>query len=277
MKTVDLTELSSLDGLALSSLFSMQQFWKEGHTYVMKVPRKQNALLWFCGAEGLFSFSDRPPLPIPKGALVLIPQGREYAVQFLHCDGAPVSILAELCLSDTEPIRLSGEIEILEKDLQDTEIMEILTRLPTYFSMPSRPFLEIQSDYFKLLSLLALRRERKILHRKGLQAIEKGIRYLRLDEEQSLSIEEIAASCFVTPAYFRRLFKEYVGISPSEYRAKRKVERAKTLLLHTDLSVAEISAQLGYDNPSYFCRAFKKETGSAPTEYQKMSFESIEK
>ena len=277
MKTVDLMELSNMPQLEISSLFSMKQFWKEGHTYVMKVPRKQNALLWFCGCRGLFSLKNGNTLQIPKGALVSIPQGNEYSLQFLHCEGRPVTILAEFCLFADEPLRFSKEIEILEKDLTDMEIIDILMKLPSYFSMPYRPYLELKSDYYKLLSLLSLRKERRIIHRKGLQTIEKGIRYLQTDEAQALSIEEIAKMCFVTPAYFRRLFKEYAGMSPAEYRAKRKTERAKTLLLHTDLSIAEISSQIGYDNPSYFCRAFKKETGASPTEYQKVMGNSIEK
>ncbi|MBQ8432022.1 MAG: helix-turn-helix transcriptional regulator [Clostridia bacterium] len=277
MKTVDLLKLSEMENLAVSSLFSMKQFWKEGHTYVMKAPRKQNALLWFCGCEGTFTFKTGSVLPVPRGALVSIPQGSEYSVRFLHCDGTPVTLLVEFCLFSEQPLCISSEIEILEKSLTDMEVIAILTRLPSYFSMPSRPMLEIQSDLYKLLSLLALRKERRIIRRRGLQTIEKGIRYLQTDEKQTLSVEEIARSCFVTPAYFRRLFKEYTGMSPSEYRAKRKAEQAKTLLLHTDLSVAEIAGQLGYDNPSYFCRAFKKETGTAPTEYQKAMGNSIEK
>lgn len=277
MRTVDLIELSTTENLELSSLFSMRQFWKEEHVFVMKAPRKQNALLWFCGCEGIFTMRDGTVLRIPRGALVLIPQESEYALQFLHCEGSPVTILAEFCLFAGEPLRLSSKIEILEKDLKDMEIIEILMKLPSCFSMPSSPWLEIQSCFYRLLSLLSLHKERRIIRRKGLQTIEKGIRYLQTDEKQAKSIEEIAKMCFVTPAYFRRLFREYAGMSPSEYRAKRKTEQAKTLLLHTELSVAEISYQLGYDNPSYFCRAFKKETGMAPTEYQKAMGNSIGK
>lgn len=277
MKTVDLMELSNMPRLEISSLFSMKQFWKEGHTYVMKAPRKQNALLWFCGAEGRFSFSNGNILQAPRGSLVSIPQGSEYSVQFLNCQASPVTLLVEFCLFDGAPLCFSNGIEILERDLKDMEIIDILMRLPSYFSMPNRPYLEMKSDYYKLLSLLSLRKERRILRRGGLLTIEKGIRYLQMDEKQTLSIEEVAQMCFVTPAYFRRLFKEYAGISPSEYRAKRKIERAKSLLLHTDLSIAEISSALGYDSPSYFCRTFKKEIGTSPTAYQKSIGGSIEK
>jgi two-component system response regulator YesN len=75
--------------------------------------------------------------------------------------------------------------------------------------------------------------------------------------------------CFVTPAYFRRLFREYSGMSPSEYRTFRRIERAKDVMERAELSVEALSELLGYSDPSYFCRVFKKETGMSPSEYQK--------
>ena len=49
--------------------------------------------------------------------------------------------------------------------------------------------------------------------------------------------------CYVTPAYFRRLFRKYAGVSPAEYRTARRVERAKELLRTSSLSVSAIAYQ----------------------------------
>ena len=93
---------------------------------------------------------------------------------------------------------------------------------------------------------------------------------LQKDEKQTLSIEEIAKLCFVTPAYFRRIFREYSGMSPTEYRMRMKIERAKDLMERSEYSVAELSELLGYNDPSYFCRVFKKVTGMNPTDYRRL-------
>ena len=122
---------------------------------------------------------------------------------------------------------------------------------------------------FGLLSLVCEAEKYRYFDRRSFETVRKGIEYLQKDEKQECSVEEIARMCFITPAYFRRLFKEYTGTSPSAYRIGRKMERAKELMEHSNLSVGELAALLGYDDPSYFCRVFKKEVGVSPSEYQK--------
>lgn len=46
------------------------------------------------------------------------------------------------------------------------------------------------------------------------------------------------------------------------------MERAKHLLLSSNLSISEISFSIGYENPLYFSRLFRKYTGSSPTEFR---------
>ena len=137
-----------------------------------------------------------------------------------------------------------------------------------------RNYFEIKSSLFKLLSVLCIRESQSIISENFL-SIERGIKYLENDDEQRLSLDEVAKLCFVTPAYFRRAFRKSSGMSPLEYRNKRKIERAKELLDSTELSIADVADALGYENPSYFCRVFKRDVGVAPTLYRSIS--SIEK
>ena len=270
MNTIDLARLSSVENLHTTSLYAMKQFWRENQTFVMNIPRKQSALLWFCGSEGEFSLSSGEKLHIPLGALVSIPMGAQYSLRFFNNQSTPSTILIEFCLFDAnEPFTITKNVKILIEHLEDMQIIESLGRLEGAHTLPEKPRLHIKSELYKLLDLLARHENRISISKKGLKTIEKGINYLTSDEKQLLSIEEVARLCFVTPAYFRRLFKEYTGFSPSDYRNKRKTERAKELISRTDISVAELSELLGYDTPSYFCRVFKKETGLSPSQYKK--------
>lgn len=269
MKTIDLVELSRTEEFSVSALFLARQNWREGYTFAMDSPRRQNAFLWFCGCEGCYTLKNGEELRIPRGALVSVPQGSEYRLRFEGKIDFPATVLLEFCLFCGEELKVSERVEILENHLDDRKIIDVLMKMCADYAMPSRPWHDLKAGFYTLLSLLASRQERRIFSRRGLQTIEKGIRYLQIDEKQKLSLDEVAAMCYVTPAYFRRLFREYAGMSPSEYRIRRRIERAKELLLHADMSVAEISEQLGYENPSYFCRAFKKEMKRSPTEYRK--------
>ena len=89
---------------------------------------------------------------------------------------------------------------------------------------------------------------------------------------QECSIGQIARMCNVSEIYFRRLFKEYSGLSPMEYRLKRRIERAKNYLAYEDMSVAEIAELLGFVDTAYFCKQFKAYTGVTPLGFKRESF-----
>ena len=276
MRTRTLSELSFTNDIRISSLFVMKQRWREGHTFAMRAPRRQSAFLWFCGASGCFRTKKGDVVNAAKGALVYIPEGSVYTLTFSACTDEVSTILIEFCPETAgEPFVLSPAVRVLEEGPIDSAAASLITRMAGAFSMPERPYLSLLGDFFSLLSLLASASERRRISRRGLSTIEAGIRYLQTDEKQALSLDEVAAMCFVTPAYFRRLFRKYAGVSPAEYRTKRRMTRAVELLTGSTLSIAEIAEQLGYESPSYFCRVFKREMGVPPTRYKQK--DSIEK
>ena len=269
MKTVSLSTLSQTERFSVFSLFAMKQSWPEGHTFVMRLPRKQSALLWFCGACGRVREKDGRVTEAKEGDLLSIPEGSEYAITFERCHGDVSTLLVEFCLFAEEPLVLTERVSLLSPPVGDGRVAEALLSLAALFTVPARPQLEIRSRFYALLSLLAQGEELRDLGRRGFAAVQKGIRYLLLDEEQALSLDEVAAMCYVTPAYFRRMFRAYTGVSPSRYRIRHRTARAKALLDNSPLSIEEISSCLGFESSSYFCRAFKRETGVSPTEYRK--------
>ena len=55
----------------------------------------------------------------------------------------------------------------------------------------------------------------------------------------------------------------------AQYVHALKMEKAKNLLVNTDMSVSEILIYLGYQYHSYFYKSFQLETGMSPSEYRK--------
>ena len=83
------------------------------------------------------------------------------------------------------------------------------------------------------------------------------------------SVDDYASMCYIDRYYFIRLFREYTGVSPIQYRKNIKMNAALCLLSDTSLNICEISRILGYNDQLYFSRIFKKNIGVSPYEYRK--------
>ena len=98
--------------------------------------------------------------------------------------------------------------------------------------------------------------------------VNKARLRIRESLEADLTIQQIAAEMGVSYSNFRKLFKEYTGISPSLYQQDLRLQRAKELLTTTDLSIKQIAYQLRFDSPDYFSSKFKTKTGMKPSDFR---------
>jgi AraC-like DNA-binding protein len=89
---------------------------------------------------------------------------------------------------------------------------------------------------------------------------------IRENLESSLTIQQVAEDLGVSYSNFRKLFKEFTGISPATYQQDLRLQRAKELLSTTDMSVKEIAYRLNFESPDYFSAKFKIKTGRRPSE-----------
>ena len=81
------------------------------------------------------------------------------------------------------------------------------------------------------------------------------------------SVDDIARACGISTSGLRRIFKEELGMTMTEYRTGKKIEEAKYLLESTGLSLSEIAENLNFYDVPYFCKIFKQKTGMTPKEF----------
>jgi AraC family transcriptional regulator len=86
--------------------------------------------------------------------------------------------------------------------------------------------------------------------------------YDRID--QDISLRELAASIGMSVSHFCRLFKQSTGLAPHQYVVECRVERAKSLLLKSDLTLAEVAHAVGFADQSHLNRHFKRMMGISP-------------
>jgi len=85
-----------------------------------------------------------------------------------------------------------------------------------------------------------------------------------------LTLEYIAGKCNVSSSYLSRYFSDQMGTTLITYINALRIEKVKTLLKDTDLTVREILYQVGYYDESNFIRKFKKSEGMTPLQYRKI-------
>jgi transcriptional regulator GlxA family with amidase domain len=83
------------------------------------------------------------------------------------------------------------------------------------------------------------------------------------------NIEQLAKHFGFSERNLKRRFKDATQIPIIQYLQKVKIDKAKKLLLSTNLSVKEISYQVGYTNDSFFSKLFKVETGESPGSWKR--------
>lgn len=91
---------------------------------------------------------------------------------------------------------------------------------------------------------------------------------LRIREslESEVTIQQIAKELGASYSNFRKLFKEYTGLSPATYQQELRLLRAKELLSTTELSIKEIAYRLNFESPDYFSAKFKSKMGIKPSD-----------
>lgn len=87
--------------------------------------------------------------------------------------------------------------------------------------------------------------------------------------DENFGLNEAASHVGISPNYLSSMFKKEYGKGIHEYITTHRIEKARHMLIHTEKSMGDIGAEVGYPNPYHFSSNFKKHVGMAPTEYRK--------
>ena len=96
----------------------------------------------------------------------------------------------------------------------------------------------------------------------------EAVTFIAQNYSRAITVEDMARRCNLDRSYFGKVFRDVLGQSPQEFLIQYRMEKAAELLKITDLSVGEISRQVGYPNQLHFSRAFKNFYGISPRTYR---------
>lgn len=100
-------------------------------------------------------------------------------------------------------------------------------------------------------------------------AVQESVRLMLANVETPLSNVEIAHRIHTSVRNLERMFKRNLKASPAKYYIALRLEKARELLMHTNLPTLEVALQCGFSSSSYFARCFQREFGRRPSEMRR--------
>ena len=271
MKTIPFQELYNSEFFISEALAKGQNWYTRNNFYsCIGKPKPSHTLLWFKNCRAKITDSNGEVLIAEKNQVAFMSKGIEYTVEFF--DTAPNqddSIVFHFQLKNM------GDEEITPTLSPQICIKNVDATLAYFIESAAEEFNKnivcipiITSVIYQMLGLACQRQRKRVVNHK-FKYISEGIELIENNSNKTLN--EIAQICGVSEGYFRKLFREYSGENPIEFRQKHRIEKAKQLLLLDTHSVGEIAEELHFSDIYHFSKTFKKFIGISPQKYIKQN------
>ena len=250
----------------LRLIFCGNRFRSYGHHYG---PYKLSTYLLCYVEEGqaLFHFGEKTVTVQEDTFYVIYPHSGvwyesspdvPWTIHWVVANGPQLEkILSKLHFSPEEPclpVRQTERIRMIYRNLFQRSCSEGLADKMTCLSL-----------LYELFSLLAEDRANsgENIH------IRRAMDYISVHYTGNITVPEIARHLHLSSNYFTKLFKQETGMTPVQYIASLRYEKAAYLLCYTDMSIAEIASAVGFSDTLYFSRFFREFAGRSPSAYRK--------
>lgn len=217
--------------------------------------------------DGIFNTEiDGTVFHLKKGSVVIYPPKYKYCYwgeppsRYLsaHFTGAQVEkILTDLGFS-LEPYVLESEFSPKIKDLFYRMIEQYMTKAP-FLQYSLACLLE------EILLTIAVNREKS----NGYRTFKESIKYIHSNFTEKIHVPDLAKLEGISNSRYITLFTKEFEKTPSEYILELRLNRARELLLTTDMPICQVGAASGYKDQYFFSKIFKSRMGMSPYEYRK--------
>lgn len=95
------------------------------------------------------------------------------------------------------------------------------------------------------------------------------VEFLETSLESDINLESLARLAQMSVATFIKAFRAAFHTTPYQFLLDRRIDRAKTLLSSTKMSITEISAAVGFSTPNHFATTFRQRVGLTPRDFRR--------
>lgn len=129
--------------------------------------------------------------------------------------------------------------------------------------------LDIYKLFAELLNPQSIKSKGEGNYEENIQEIQN---YIAENLNEKLTVQGLADKTLMSISHFSRVFKQQTGFSPYEYVLLTRLNKAKYLLQKTEMSVAAIAYETGFNSESNFICFFTENEGVSPGKFRKLKF-----
>ncbi len=204
----------------------------------------------------LLSKIDGENITAKAGDLLFIPKSTVYSCIYL-CDNTEIKIVQ----FDT----YGGELSSTLSNPTKIEVLGVLEIIDSFFSPMENSLLKHPFYYLSALyNLLYKIEESSLVTKNKYKKLEPAITEITERYFENEKISYYANLCGMSEVNFRRVFREYTGLSPVDYRNDIRLKNALLMIESGEYNVSETAEKCGFSNLSFFIRLFKKKYGNTP-------------
>lgn len=129
--------------------------------------------------------------------------------------------------------------------------------------------LDIYKIFIELLNPQSVNNKGESSYEDRIQSVKE---YISENLNDNITVAKLADIVNMSSSHFSRVFKQQTGFSPYDYILISRLNRAKYLLQVTDMTVASIAYEIGFNSESNFIYFFTENEGISPGKFRKLKF-----
>lgn len=102
--------------------------------------------------------------------------------------------------------------------------------------------------------------------------LKRALEYIDANLAEPITLGDLAAVTGLSSMHFAAQFRVSTGIRPHEYLLRRRIERARELLLQHDFSIIDVAFSVGFQTQSHFTTVFKRFVGDTPHQWRRSNY-----
>jgi AraC family transcriptional regulator len=182
----------------------------------------------------------------------------------------------------TDPYFNMGTVEFFEKTYHITHTLKLqLEKFQRDHDLFNNDMLWLDEQYHNLMQIILFAHFNALSKMESLNTIKSSTReelfrrltvahdYIRSYYNQAINLQDISNVACLSQNHLLRNYKKVYGKTPHQHISEMRIHRAKKLLEDMELSMTDITYEIGFNNPVSFSKIFKTFTGLSPLQYRK--------